>query len=498
MTGFHILDKKDYPHATACSAAFYQDLNLNQVIDRICALWGSDVRPLYAYFPFDRECEAYRREIYCDIKIPAVYQALCAFMNETGLLTDVRNTGEKARFQLQKDLWHLKEIQAYCHMFDTLLASLPKESLHSDGMLSLVQYLEEYTGQTSYETMKRGVSELLEEVSSFRFTVTYEDDRIQIAEGDTPADYDSFLDRAFGTNRPPLRSPFQINPSLTELEEECLHILMKKRPALFRNIEELAKTYETYADPVLMQFIQELPFYLSYRNFTLKMMDEGFSFATPSIEDEKDISASGLYDLALSCVAVKEGRSVISNDMYMGPHERMFVLTGPNQGGKTTFARSLGQMIFFAKMGLDVPAVSANVHYFSDILTHFSVEESVETGRGKLKEELIRLAPMMAENTANAFVIINELFTTAATYDAEIMGGKVIRHFIEQDCRGIYVTHLKELTHVHPQVTSLRAMLDDRQLQSFKIERSEAEDSACAANQVNKYRLTYEQLKERL
>ena len=74
----------------------------------------------------------------------------------------------------------------------------------------------------------------------------------------------------------------------------------------------------------------------------------------------------------------------------------------------------------------------------------------------------------------------------------------MIRHFIEQDCRGIYVTHLKELTHVHPQVTSLRAMLDDRQLQSFKIERSEAEDSACAANQVNKYRLTYEQLKERL
>ena len=110
----------------------------------------------------------------------------------------------------------------------------------------------------------------------------------------------------------------------------------------------------------------------------------------------------------------------------------------------------------------------------------------------------MRLKPMMSAECENAFVIINELFTTAANYDACIMGKKVLEHFISQDCRGIYVTHLKELTEAHESVVSLRAMLDEKRIQSFKISRQPAEDSACAMNQVNKHRLTYEQLKERL
>ena len=154
--------------------------------------------------------------------------------------------------------------------------------------------------------------------------------------------------------------------------------------------------------------------------------------------------------------------------------------------------------MYFTKLGLDVPADVANVHHFTRILTHFSVEESVETGRGKLKEELVRLKPMMQEQSDGAFVIINELFTTAANYDACLMGKKVLEHFIGDGCRGIYVTHLKELSEGTEGVVSLRAMLDENRIQSFRIMRQAADDSACAQNQVNKYQLTYEQLKERL
>jgi DNA mismatch repair ATPase MutS len=88
-------------------------------------------------------------------------------------------------------------------------------------------------------------------------------------------------------------------------------------------------------------------------------------------------------------------------------------------------------------MGLDVPAKNAKVTYFPDLQTHFSVEESVETGFGKLKEELTRLAPMMYENKRGTFVVINELFTTAASYDALIMGKRGLKHFVELGCMGI-------------------------------------------------------------
>lgn len=498
MAGFQILNKKEYPHATGLSAAFYLDLNLNQIIDRIASVWGSDIRPLYAYFPMDEECEAYRRAVYADVKDPEIYRILCDFMAENKNLTETRTKEAQVRSPLQKNVWLLKQISIYCNMFQTLSEALNKATLTSEGMLALSEYLKKYLSTDSYKEMQAKTAEILQELATFRFTVTYENDRMVISEADVSGTYETFIDQFAENNRVPFRNPFHLNPSLTELEEECLEILASKRPSLFASIKQVAEKYKDYSDETLLQFISELPFYLSFRAFCLKMGEHGYSFCTPTTKKEENMTVSNLYDLALACVAIKEDRKVISNSITYEKGESIFVLTGPNQGGKTTFARSLGQMIFFTKMGLDVPAMSANVHYFTDILTHFSVEESVETGRGKLKEELIRLSPMMAENKTNAFVIINELFTTAATYDAEIMGGKVIKHFVDHSCRGIYVTHLKELSTVHPKVTSLRAMLNDQKIQSFKIARSEAEESACAANQVNKYRLTYEQLKERL
>ena len=173
---------------------------------------------------------------------------------------------------------------------------------------------------------------------------------------------------------------------------------------------------------------------------------------------------------------------------------------GPNQGGKTTFARSLGQLVYFAGMGLDVPAIRANVPYFAALMTHFSAEESLGSGKGKLKEELVRLAPMMEEQAESAFVIINELFTTAAHYDGCIMGRRVLNHFIEKGCMGVFVTHLKELGKSVEGVAELTAMLDGsrERKRTYKISREQMQDVGYAEDIVNKYGLTYSELQRRL
>lgn len=495
---FSILDKRECPKLDGPRAAFYLDLNLNQIIDRIGVLWGSDARKFYYYFPMDKDCQEYRRQVYRDVKKPQISAALCDFIEAAKGMEEAGKQREAVLSPLQKHYWQLMEIEAYCHAFDGLGQALEDEALQSEGMQQLRTLLKEYLTQDAYLSMRDRVRDLLAKVAGFRFVITYDRDRMIISEGEAAGDYEGFIERFGDPERASFRTPFLSNPSLSNLEQECLEILLKKKPEIFKSIQELAEEYQGYAKEELLRFRKEIVFYLSFHTFEQEMMGRGYSFATPTCDEAVNMQAQGLYDLALACAAIHEERQVVCNDMEYLEKESFFVLTGPNQGGKTTFARSLGQMIYFTKMGLDVPAVSANVHYFRDILTHFSVEESVETGRGKLKEELVRLAPMMTEVCRNSFVVINELFTTAATYDAEIMGRKVLTHFIDQGCRGIYVTHLKELTTVHEKVVSLRAMLNEQKLQSFKIQRSEAEESACAANQVNKHRLTYSQLKERL
>ncbi|MCR5461262.1 MAG: hypothetical protein K6F51_15465 [Acetatifactor sp.] len=495
---FSILDLQESPHTDAPRPVFYLDLNLNQILDKVTMQWSAQVRKLFLYFPRNKECEAYRRATYGDVKKPACYEALCCFWDAIGKMEEKRAQEEAVTRPIQKDVWHLWTVKAYCDAFGKLFEALKKAGPASDGMNEFLKLLEKHLTSKEFTEMRDHVDQILEELTGFRFVLTYDKDRIVVTEGTAPGDYENFMTQNGDADKVSFKSPFSVSPNLCDLEQECLNLLAGKHPKLFRALEETAKKYREFGEEFCFRFIREIPYYLSYRAFQLEMEEKGYVFCAPTTLEEEQTSAEGLYDLALAIVANREGRKVISNNMFYKEGESFFVLTGPNQGGKTTFARSLGQLVFFTKMGLDVPAKKANVRYYKNILTHFSVEESIETGRGKLKEELLRLSPMMQDGEENDFVVINELFTTAATYDAEIMGKKVLTHFIEQNCQGIYVTHLKELASVHPKVVSLRAMLNADRIQTFEIARSEAEESACAASVVNKYHLTYEQLKERL
>jgi len=493
-----ILDLHISSYKDELRPSFYVDFNVDQIIDRICKNWGENISSFYYYLPADKESEDYRREVMADVKIVSLNEVLMSFVRKMKQHQEIINKKEFVRRDIQKAAWHISEVLQYGEALQELLGALQEADIRSQGMISLKESLEAYLASEEFKTMYQTAGELQQERNSYRFKVKYSNNQVVVSEGEIAGTYDKFLKDNLTEPEKPMKSPFVENADLVSLEMLIIEILQKKKPKLFKNTIDFYEKYKDYAKEVYIQLGKELPYYLAFYKYEEKMQKKGFTFTAPAVDETQDMFATGLYDLALAYVNSEEGKEVTSNDVVYHAGETFIVLTGPNQGGKTTFARSLGQMMYFTKMGLDVPAMSANVHYFNKILTHFTVEESVETGRGKLQEELVRLKPMMNEEGTNDFVIINELFTTAANYDAIIMGQRVLQHFIGQNSKGIYVTHLKELTEAHESVVSMRAMLDEQGKQNHKIVRKEAEDIACAINQVNKYRLKYEQLKERL
>ncbi len=133
---------------------------------------------------------------------------------------------------------------------------------------------------------------------------------------------------------------------------------------------------------------------------------------------------------------------------------------------------------------------------YTTILSHFSNDESEMSGKGKLVEELTRLKPMMQEKWSGSFVILNELFTTAATWDAGIMGQKVLDYFMSHDCYGIYVTHIQSLAKERDGLVSLVAELaDDHHTRSFKITRKPASEAEYEDSLITKYNMTENQMK---
>ena len=295
----------------------------------------------------------------------------------------------------------------------------------------------------------------------------------------------------------------EIFPNLLEpscLETTLVQLLKRSRPAIFQVIRDFYHHFSDFYSEKILQFEEEVPVYLSFLKFREKTEKLGYPLHRPTLSETNDFHGKGLYDLALVWKSVNRDYHVVSNDFSYPSHSSFFVVTGPNQGGKTTFARSMGQAVYFSLMGLYANAQTFVLPFFHEIATHFEVEERLQSNSGKLKEEINRLAPMMKKESTQQFVILNELFTTATTHDALIMGKEVMKHFLAQDCYGIYVTHIQELAEETEQIISLVAQIaeeeDDRR--TYRILPMQAQGYGYSDSLVEEFALRYEDIVRRL
>lgn len=504
MTDFSILDIDESSKSTVALSPYFIDFNIDRIVKDINAYWKEDVSALYKYFPIDEEGQEYRKAVYQDICKEGVYDILMEFRKAMKQRQKMLEDKKHTRSGLQQIVMTLGEINLYSDAVAKLSNQLSKITLESKGMTELVKLIDAYVSSEEFKQLKDKARELRDALDSIPIKLSYNGRFLNVSFEEVEGKYDTFLNKFSGQQsllqkKNPLGDAIEV----TMLEEEVLDIVYSKYKKTFDGLEAFVNAHLDYSEEFILKFADEIAFYLSFYTFELAMYAKGLYFVMPKKSENNRLAAEDLYDLALACQMLKDGGFPIANDMRLEDGENFFVLTGPNQGGKTTFARSLGQLVFFSKLGLPVPAKRAEIPFYSRILTHFSVEESVETGKGKLAEELSRLAPMMKDITEeksqkNDFVVINELFTTAANYDACIMGKRVLDHFIGQNCHGIYVTHLQELSKEDKGIVSLRAMMNEEHRQNFKIVRSTEPALESSIILVEKHKLQYEQVKDRL
>jgi DNA mismatch repair ATPase MutS len=399
----------------------------------------------------------------------------------------------------------LEAVETYCDAINSLVHDLSNAALKSRGLSAFRDYLTEYAGSTRFTSLLAETKKLKADLATVKYCVLIKGDAFTVRKYESEADYSAEVERTFhkfkqGSARD-YRVRFSSGAEMNHIEAKILEFVAKLYPEVFGPLEAYCASKRSFLDDTVAAFDREIQFYLSYLDYTDSLKRAGLPFCYPRVSDKsKAIYSREGFDIALAKKLIGRRTSVVCNDFCLKGEERILVVSGPNQGGKTTFARAFGQIHYLGCIGCPVPGREAHLFLFDKLFTHFEKEERVENLRGKLEDDLVRIRAILEQATSRSIIILNEIFTSTTIHDETFLSEKVMEKILELDLLCVWVTFVDELASFGPQTVSMVSTVipENPALRTFKIVRRPADGLAYAMAIAHKYRLSYDSIKERI
>jgi DNA mismatch repair ATPase MutS len=242
-----------------------------------------------------------------------------------------------------------------------------------------------------------------------------------------------------------------------------------------KGINHVANALAQSADHVKSFFSMlrlELAFYIGCLNLheRLHEKDEPTCFPTPLRAGELALSAEDVCDV---CLSLRRDDRVVGNAVQ-ADGKSLVMITGANQGGKSTLLRSLGLAQLMMQCGMFVGARSLTASVCAGVFTHYKREEDASMQRGKLDEELGRMSEIADQITPHSILLCNESFASTNEREGSEIARQVVHAMVDKDIRVIFVTHMYELAHAfHAQHLDTALFLRAERDRTFKLRERE-------------------------
>ncbi len=485
-------------------------------------------RDLCDFFTMSADVMKYRRDMFRDMmNFPELGRMLDRIMPILGDISELRRL-EADSGNTEDYLMCITEIELYISCIDMLSHSLAtiRDNLKSEAFKTLADRIKELSENDYYRELNTKLNELtnrVREIKSVTIGVNLDAQLRATEAGVLSINPEKFrsgdvLDKILhiGSKNDGytcIASLVPFGKKQTENQKTALTLAFNSAindvyKSSLRSWKKIVQTYVLENTDFLLNLSPEIEFIGKAAKMMRMLEEKGCVLCEPTVApaNEKKFIAKDLYN---PCVALKIDDEVVPNDISFDENVSIYVLTGPNRGGKSVITCAIGLAQAMLQLGMFVPAKSAEISPADAIFTHFPTGSEDTIDKGRLGEECARLTNIFESITDKSLVLLDESLSSTGSYEASYIAAEVLAGLARFGCRCLFSTHLHELAaeidginekiekEGSGKIDTLVADIEEGK-RSFKIRRAKPDGKSYARDIAEKYGLTYDNIVKNL
>lgn len=519
---FHLLYPPEYDRTKEVPMKdfkFIQSLQLESMIILIKERYrGFADLSLEKFFSTDERVLEYRLGVVEDlVENVSLYEAFCKAVSIIYNIHDMRCAMDN-EFTVDSALRSVRYLEMYQEIVNLFADALDKADIHSEGMKNFQREIESITNSSEYQSLNTELSKMemnFGYIKSVTIGINLDGNLRPKDAGLVSVNTDYFrsgnlMDRLLKKGKTDdkvlMSALYPLNRGLQSDELKALNYSLNAAlqtvfTKSLREFEPLVQNYYHINTTMFINLLDDIRFLTAGVKFILSMKEKGFVMCKPKIApmEAKRCELTQVYNPMLAIKAVEN--TIVSNSFSLDENGRFYLVTGPNHGGKSIFAYSIGMAQALFQLGLFVPAESALMSPVSGIYTHFPSSDENNYGKGRLESECARLSEIMEKLTDTDMLLMDESFSSTSGLEAGYIASEVLTGIGIIGCCGLFVTHIHDLTqqidvyNSHPQnkgkIDNLVAMMESKEegTRSYKVIRTTPDGLSYAKDIAKRYGL---------
>lgn len=513
---------------------YVNNLELEKVGDMICRQHQYRLIRIFEEMCDDTEIIRYRQDILEDFlsipKLAPTIQKIVNIMveNDRG---NIYKLSEPDSFTTLSEA--IRAFDAYVECMEIMHSffAAHKEEIHSEGIMKLFKYFEDGYEDKHFISLKKDLEELKSalknRIRSITVAINLNENLVPVSAGIVdysdrkyiakPSLFDRILYHGAKSPEKTVKKLHQKYRNGDEITSDEL-IINTVDETLFKELDDLTRGYVKKLSDVMADYQRigfrdifsinyQLEFYMGEVALIQSAQAKGIKMCRPTVlpKEERRTDIKGLFDLiyyneaSLYNLRAKDGKKeVVTNDIAFNDSAGFYILTGANNGGKTTFVRGLGICQVLAQAGFYVPAESCEISCADYIYTHFPKEEELGINSSRFTTEIKEFKTISDTITNHSLLLMNESIQSTTPKECVDIAARLVKIFCTVGVRGVFATHLTDIAYktqelnsdpqLHSKIVSIVVTVDEKTGErKYKIKKGLPTETSYAGTVFEKF-----------